>query len=284
MLPLYLFRSRNFAVGNVTTLSLYGGLGVSTFLIVVFVQQVAGYSPLGAGLSLLPITIVIFALSRRFGGLADRYGPHWFMGIGPIVAGAGLLLLTRMGSRVPYASTMLPGVVVFGLGMAATVAPLTAAVLGSVDAHHSGVASGVNNAVARVASLLAVAAIGAVVSASFAHRLTTNAIALPPRTHAFIATARTKPLVTATPGVASGDRAQVRRALDDASVHAFRIGLLIAAVLAVLGGAAALVGIENPRRRVPCVECPGGALTGASEDLATGRVHTPEPAPAGAPT
>ncbi len=285
MLPLHLFASRNFAVGNVTTLAMYGGLGVATFFTIVFVQQVAGYSALGAGLSLLPLTAVMFVLSRRFGALADRYGPHWFMGGGPIVAGAGLLLLTRMGAHAPYASTMLPGVLVFALGLAATVAPLTATVLGSVDAHHSGVASGVNNAVARVAGLLAIAALGAVVSASFAHRLTQETKTLPPQTHAFVSRARTKAFVIATPGVDPAARAQVRRALEDASVHAYHVGLIIGAVLATLGGVAALVGIENPRRRVPCVDCPGGALAGASSDVAASPAAAPGavPAPAAVP-
>jgi EmrB/QacA subfamily drug resistance transporter len=285
MLPLRLFASRNFAVGNATTLALYGGLGVSTFLIVVFIQQVAGYSPVDAGLALLPITLVIFGLSRRFGGLADRYGPHAFMGGGPIVAGVGLLLLIRIGAHAPYASTMLPGVLVFGLGMAATVAPLTATVLGAVEPGHSGVASGVNNAVARIAGLLAIAALGAVVSASFANRLNQEARNLPPQTHAFIENARTKPFVTTTNGVPRGARADVHRALQDSSVHAFHTGLIIAAVLAMLGGAAALAGIENPRRRVPCVDCPGGALAGASADVGApkpGRQR--EAAPAGAGT
>jgi predicted MFS family arabinose efflux permease len=281
MLPLQLFRHRNFAIGNVTTLALYGGLGVSTFLLVVFLQQVAGYTPLDAGLSLLPLTLVMFSLSRRFGGLADRYGPHWFMGGGPIVAGAGLLLFTRIGEHAPYLTTVLPGVLVFGLGLAATVAPLTATVLGAVEPGHSGVASGVNNAVARVAGLLAIAALGAVVTASFANRLNQDARALPPQTHAFIVAARTKSFVTATPGVAPGARVQVHQALADASVYAFHFGLIIAAVLAMLGGVVALVGIENPRRRVPCVDCPGGALAGASKDLASRRA--PQPQTAGAP-
>jgi MFS family permease len=200
----------------------------------------------------------MFSLSRRFGGLADRYGPHWFMGGGPIVAGAGLLLFTRIGEHAPYLTTVLPGVLVFGLGLAATVAPLTATVLGAVEPGHSGVASGVNNAVARVAGLLAIAALGAVVSASYA-----------------------KSFVTATPGVAPGARVQVHQALADASVYAFHFGLIIAAVLAILGGVVALVGIENPRRRVPCVDCPGGALAGASKDLASRRA--PQPQTAGAP-
>ncbi|MGA8722387.1 MAG: MFS transporter, partial [Solirubrobacteraceae bacterium] len=162
MIPLQLFAVRNFAVGNATTLAMYGGLGVSTFFLVVFLQQVAGYTPLEAGLALLPITLVIFALSRRFGALSDRIGPRLFMSGGPVLAGVGLLLLTRLDAHPDYLTTILPGVLVFALGLAATVAPLTAAVLGSVDPGHSGLASGANNAVARIAGLLAIAGVGAV--------------------------------------------------------------------------------------------------------------------------
>ncbi len=270
MMPLHLFSVRNFSVGNVTTLTLYGGLGVATFFLVLFIQQVGGYTPLEAGLSLLPITIVIFVLSRRFGMLADRVGPHLFMGIGPVVAGVGLLLLVRAGASAGYATTILPGVVVFGLGMAATVAPLTATVLGSVEPGHSGLASGVNNAVARVAGLLAIAALGAVVSGTFASRLDRDLAGTPltPQSRAVVARDRTSPLVTDASGVPGPQRATVHRALVDASVHSFRIGLGIAAGLAVLGGVLALLGIQNPRRRVPCAECPGGALAGASSAAA----------------
>jgi EmrB/QacA subfamily drug resistance transporter len=149
MMPLQLFAVRNFAVGNATTLAMYGGLGVSTFFLVVFLQQVAGYTPLEAGLALLPITLVIFALSRRFGALADRIGPRLFMSGGPVLAGVGLLLLTRLDADPDYLTTILPGVLVFALGLAATVAPLTAAVLGSVEPGHSGLASGANNAAGK---------------------------------------------------------------------------------------------------------------------------------------
>ena len=171
MLPLRLFAVRNFTVGNLTTLAMYGGLGVSTFFVVVFLQQVGGYTPIAAGLSLLPITLMIFTLSRRFGALADRLGPRLFMTAGPIVAGAGLLLFTRVGADPSYPTVILPAVLVFGLGLAATVAPLTATVLGSVPAGYSGLASGTNNAVSRIASLLAIAAVGAAVSAAFVARL-----------------------------------------------------------------------------------------------------------------
>jgi hypothetical protein len=131
-------------------------------------------------------------------------------------------------------------------------------------------AAGVNNAVARVAGLLAIAALGAVVSGTFASRLDHDLAGRPlaPSTRVFVAHARTRPLVTGVGGVPQADRATVRHALVDASVNSFRIGVGIAAGLAVLGGVVALIGIENPRRRVPCVECPGGALAGASPDTA----------------
>ena len=253
MMPLQLFAVRNFAVGNVTTLAMYGGLGVATFFLVVFLQQVAGYTPLEAGLALLPITLVMFALSRRFGALADRLGPRLFMSAGPVLAGIGLLLLTRVTAHPDYFTTILPAVLVFALGLAATVAPLTAAVLGSVEPGHSGLASGANNAVARVAGLLAIAAVGAVVSTTFAARLDHNVAHAPltPTTRAALTVARTRPLVTTTSGVRTADRPRVDAALVDASVHAFRIGIAIAGLLAILGGAVALAGIENPRRRAP---------------------------------
>ena len=242
MMPLQLFAVRNFAVGNATTLAMYGGLGVSTFFLVVFLQQVAGYTPLEAGLALLPITLVIFALSRRFGALADRLGPRLFMSGGPVLAGIGLLLLTRIDAHPDYVTTILPGVLVFALGLAATVAPLTAAVLGSVEPGRSGLASGANNAVARIAGLLAIAAVGAVVAAAFASNLDRRVDPATQQAQAALRAARMRPLVTTASGVP-------HEALVDASVHAFRIGVGIAGLLVILGGVISLVGIENPRRR-----------------------------------
>ncbi len=164
MLPISMFRSRNFAIGNLATFLFYGSLNVITFFVVVFLQQVAGYSPIAAGLSLLPLSILTFLLAKRFGALSDRYGPRLFMGFGPIVAGAGMLLLLNMGANPKYVTDMLPGVILFGLGLALTVAPLTAAVLAAAGSEHSGVASGINNAVARLAGLIAIAVVGAVVA------------------------------------------------------------------------------------------------------------------------
>ena len=167
MLPLGLFRRRNFAFGNLETLAMYGGLSAVIFFLVLFLQQVAGYDALQAGLATLPITIVMFTLSRRAGRLADRFGPRWFMGGGPLVAAAGLALLQRVDAHVDYVTELLPALLLFSLGLSATVAPLTATVLADADEHNAGIASGVNNAIARVAGLLAVAALGAVVAGQF---------------------------------------------------------------------------------------------------------------------
>ena len=169
----------------------------------------------------------MFLLSKRFGALADRLGPHLFMGGGPIVAGLGLLLLVRTGGKSDYLGTVLPGVAVFGLGLAATVAPLTATVLGAVEPGHSGVASGINNAVARVAGLLAIAALGAVVAGSFQSRLDASVARRPlsPPARAAIVRARARPLVVDTSGVPPAEKPVVRRAEVDASVHAFRVGM-----------------------------------------------------------
>jgi hypothetical protein len=172
---------------------------------------------------------------------------------------------------------------VFGLGLSATVAPLTAAVLAAVDQRHSGIASGINNAIARVAGLLAIAALGAVVAGSFQSRLSHDVAGRPlsAPARAAITIAHTRPLVISTAGVPAPEQPVVRGALVDASVHAFRIGMLISALLAALGGIVSLVGIENPRRKVVCADCPGGALVGASADTALAGVPTVrEPTPA----
>jgi EmrB/QacA subfamily drug resistance transporter len=161
MLDFALFRERNFAVGNVATVAIYAGLSAATFTLTIFLQQGAGYPPLSAALALLPLTLLMFFLSPQFGRLAGRHGPRRFMAGGPIVAGVGLWLLGRMGTHPDYARDILPGVITFGLGLSATVAPLTAAILGGVEQQHAGVGSAINNAVARVAGLLAVAALGA---------------------------------------------------------------------------------------------------------------------------
>ncbi|HKN94176.1 MAG TPA: MFS transporter [Thermoleophilaceae bacterium] len=276
MLPLSLFRSRNFTVGNVTTFALYAGLGAATFLLALFLQEAAGYTALEAGLSLMPLTVITFFLSRRFGALADRIGPRPLMGFGPVIAGAGLLLMTRIDASGHYVSDVLPGVLVFGLGLAMTVAPLTAAVLAGAPPHHSGIASGVNNAVARVAGLLAVAVVGAVCAAQFASTLDARLPGqLHPQTRDAVALMKKRTLVTNASAAAPADRAQMHAALEDAAVKAFHVGIGIAGVLAIVGGLISLAGLESRKAETLNAEgCPGGAICGAGEEV---RLEPPAP-------
>lgn len=249
MLPFGIFRSQNFSVGNLATFSLYAALNITTFFLVVFLQQVGGYSPLVAGLSLLPTSILMFVLASRFGALADRFGPRLFMGFGPLITAAGLLLLLRIGARPSYAGDVLPGVTLLALGLAMTVAPLTATVLTAAPAAHSGLASGVNNAVARVAGLVAIAAVGAVVATHFSgavqHGLARSG-ATPHYTAATDAAASATFVIHAPAGFSQAQRPHVRQTLQHASVSSFRLAMKIAAVLAAISGILSLVGIRNP--------------------------------------
>ncbi len=159
VLPLGVFTSAQFSAVNGVTFLVYGGFGVVFFLLVVQLQEVTGFGPVAAGSALLPVTALMLVLSARSGALAARIGPRLQMSVGPLVCATGLLLLARVGAGDTYLADVLPGVVVFGLGLAIMVAPLTAAALGAAPDEHAGMASGVNNAVARTGGLLAVAAI-----------------------------------------------------------------------------------------------------------------------------
>jgi EmrB/QacA subfamily drug resistance transporter len=229
MLKLELFSRRNFSVGNAETLSMYAGIAILFFFLIIYLQQVAGYSAVRSGLTTVPVTLVMFALSRRFGALADRHGPRLFMGCGPLVAAAGILLLLRVGMHPSYLTDLLPALLVFALGLTATVAPLTATVLADADESDAGIASAINNAVARVAGLVGVAVVGVVVAGTLAG----NTFA--PNTD---------------------------------SVHAFHQAMAICAALVAVGGVAGLAGIVNPRRTVKAETCPGGQLAGAPEPAA----------------
>jgi EmrB/QacA subfamily drug resistance transporter len=269
MLPLALFRRRNFAIGNVETFSMYGGLGLLFFFLVLFLQQVAGYSALAAGTAALPVTVVMFLLSMRFGMLADRHGPRFFMGVGPLVAAVGLAWFLRLDADVDYVTDLLPGLLVFSLGLAMTVAPLTATVLADADEQNAGIASGVNNAIARVASLVTIAAVGALVAASFGSTLEDDLGGLTsrPEVAAAVDDAKKQPLAEVVPaGAPPAVREVVADAAEDASVTAFRVGIGIATVLVALGGVLGLVGIQNPSRRVEAEGCPGGQLAGVPNE------------------
>jgi EmrB/QacA subfamily drug resistance transporter len=224
MLRLDLFERRNFAIANLETLAMYAGLSVLFFFLFIFLQQVAGYSALRAGLTTIPVTVTMFALSRRFGALADRYGPRLFLSAGPLIAAAGILLFVRVGLEASYMFDLLPALILFSLGLAATVAPLTATVLADADESDAGIASAINNAIARVAGLIGIAAIGAFVASEL-------------------------------PGDTFAPNRQ--------SVDAFHQAILVCAALVAGGGILAAFGIENPRRRLNAEECPGGQLVGA---------------------
>ena len=163
MVPLGVFGSRQFSGANAVTFAVYGALGGALFLLPIQLQEVLGFSPLAAGVSLLPITVIMLALSARSGALAARIGPRLQMSVGPLLVAAGLALMARIGTGGSYVAEVLPAVVVLGFGLAVTVAPLTAAVLAAAPTAHSGVASAVNNDVARVAALITVAVLPSIV-------------------------------------------------------------------------------------------------------------------------
>jgi predicted MFS family arabinose efflux permease len=166
MLPLELFKRRNFSFANIETFVVYAGLSTLTFFLVLFLQQLDGYSALRAGVILVPISLVMFLLSPRIGRLSMRLGPRFFMGTGPLVAAVGLLFLVRLSPGFNYWLELLPPLVLFSIGLSMTVAPLTATVLSDVKETDAGKASGVNNAVARVAGLLGIAVVGAAIAGS----------------------------------------------------------------------------------------------------------------------
>jgi EmrB/QacA subfamily drug resistance transporter len=239
MLKLDLFKRRNFSVGNAETLCMYAGLSILFFFLTVFLQQVAGYDALKAGLTTLPVTIVTFLFSKRFGALAGRVGPRLFMGGGPLIAAGGILLLLRVNMHPSYVTDLLPGLLVFALGLSMTVAPLTATVLADADQSDAGIASAVNNAVARVAGLVGVSVIGVVVASTLV-----------------------------------GDNF----APNSESVRAFHEALVICATLVAAGGVLGALGIVNPKRPVEPERCPGGQLVGSPQQVAdVPRLHSTTP-------
>lgn len=209
MVKLELFAVRNFTVTNIETFTMYGGLSILFFYLVIFLQQVAGYSALRSGLTTLPVTIIMFLLSSRTGALASRLGPRLFMGAGPLLAAAGTLWLLRAGLHTSYLTVVLPALVVFGVGLAITVAPLTTTVLAEADESDAGIASAINNAVARVAGLVGIGVVGVIV----AHALPHDTFAKSPE-----------------------------------SVHAFHQAVVSCALCLAIGGLTGAVGIVNPRR------------------------------------
>ncbi|MGV8857390.1 MFS transporter [Rhodoglobus sp.] len=163
MLPLELFRQRNFSMGNIATLFIYGALALGGFIVVVYLQEVADFGATQAALAFLPSSIAIIVLSSYFGGLSGRFGPRIFMTAGPLLAGVGYVTFLSMQESVNYFTQVLPGVLLFSVGLSMTVAPLTSAILGAISASQAGIGSAVNNAVSRIAGLITVAMLGVIV-------------------------------------------------------------------------------------------------------------------------
>lgn len=236
MVPLRIFRSRNFTGANLLTLLLYGALGGSLYFLPFDLQQVQGYTPTAAGASFLPFPVIVFVLSRWAGGLVHRYGARLPLIVGPIVTAVGFALFAVPGTGGSYWTTFFPAIVVMSLGMTLVIAPLTTTVLNAVPTHESGVASGVNNAVTRAAGLLAIAALGLVVATTFASSLDTrlSSLHVGPSVTSALDAQRSKYVEATVPaGVTPTEKAQLERALKESFVSAFRVSMLVGAALAV---------------------------------------------------
>ncbi len=245
MLPLGLFVSRTFALTNVLTLLLYAALAVILFLVPINLIQVQGYSPTEAGGAVLPLPLIMFALSRWSGGLTARVGSWLPLTAGPAIAACGIALYARPGIGGSYYTTFLPAVIVLGLGMAVTVAPLTTTVMGAVETKHAGVASGVNNAVSRVAGLLAIAVFGVLLTHTFETRTRPALDRLGLTAAARTAIDRELPKMAGAdldtvPVSNASQRAEIHDAVANAFVSAFRLVMAGAAALAL---AASLAGV-----------------------------------------
>ncbi len=264
MLPLELFRHRNFAVANAQTFAMYGGLGLLGFFVTIYLQQVAGYSALKSGVTGLVPTIVMFFLSARMGRLADRYGPRPFLTAGPLLVAAGFALMQRYGTSVGLVTDVLPALLVLSFGLSLTVAPLTATVLADASEMDAGIASAVNNAIARTAGLVAVAAVGAIVASYYgAHLDQRVGHRLPASSQAAVREARRHTFGTIdAAALPAGDRAFARQAAASAGEEAFHVAVGIASGLLVAAGLGGLALRGQRRTTVAAGDCAGGQLAG----------------------
>jgi len=249
MLPTALFRSRPFTLANLLTLLLYAALSLVLFLAPLNFIQVQHYTATAAGAALLPFPVIMFALSRWSGGLVARIGSRLPLTVGPGIAALGLALYARPGIGGSYWMTFFPAVVMLGLGMAVTVAPLTTTVMGAVDPRHAGVASGVNNAVSRVAGLLAIAIFGVLLGRTFETRVRSRVDRLALSSPAREGTDRDLRKIagadlTRVPALTRAEQREVRAIIDEGFVFAFRLVMIAAAGLAV-----AAAGVGNAIRQ-----------------------------------
>jgi len=250
MMPLSLFRSRTFSGTNLLTFFLYAALGGSLFFVPFNLILVQGYSPTAAGAANLPLIVLLFTLSRWSGGLVARVGAKLPLIIGPIIAAIGFALYAVPGIGGSYWTTFFPAAVVLGLGMAISVAPLTTAVMGSVDTQHVGTASGVNNAVSRTAGLLAIAVLGIVILAVFSSSLLSHLapVQIPAETYNIIIAQQIKLVGIDIPaGLSSSTHAAIQQAISESFVTGFRVVMLIASGLALVSSLCSLLFIEGKK-------------------------------------
>jgi EmrB/QacA subfamily drug resistance transporter len=252
MVPLELFHSRNFSGANLLTLFLYAAIGIFLFLLPLNLIQVQGYSATATGASMLPLILLMFLLSRWSGGLVARYGARLPLIIGPALAAAGFVLFAVPSVGGSYWTTYFPAFLVLGLGMAVSVAPLTTVVMSAVDQNRAGAASGINNAVARVAGLLSVALVGIAMLGAFRFRLEHSlmTLALPADTlHVLQSNESRLAALVAPSGIDSGLAAAIRAAVDGAFVFGFRIVMISCAALSVLSAVSAWLVIDSGEKR-----------------------------------
>ena len=247
MLPLALFRSRTFAGANLLTFLLYAALAGFLFFLPLNLVQVQGYSATEAGAALLPLIILMFVMSRWSGGLIDRYGARGPLTVGPLIAALGFALFARPGIGGSYLSTVLPAMLVLGIGMATSVAPLTTTVMNSVPQERSGVASGINNAVSRVAGVLAIAVLGAVLYAAFNQALDQRLQTLNLPTEARVAIDTQRRNLAAIRTTDKG----ARDAIEQSFLTGYRVVLWIAVALAISSSVSAGLLIDTRRKAVP---------------------------------
>jgi Na+/melibiose symporter-like transporter len=257
MLPLWLFRSRNFSAANSATLALYAVFNGNFFILTIYLQTVLGYSPLAAGLATLPVTLLMIALASRLGRVAARTGPRRPMSVGILLTGVGLGLLAFVEPGDSYFLHILPGVVVFGLGLALTVPPLTNTAVSAVPDSQAGVASGVNDEAARVAALLGVAVIGLVFATEFRMSLEQPNPAVDPEQARVIQLARDQPSGALQIPMPQRLRPQLLPELRSASINAYQGAMGAGVLIALAGAIVAFLGIRNPVEPDPIAKVPG---------------------------
>jgi MFS family permease len=248
MLPLTLFRSRDFSGANLLTFFLYSALGGTLFFLPLNLIQVQGYAATAAGAALLPFILIMFFLSRWSGGLVDRYGAKLPLVVGPIIAGAGFALFAVPGVGAAYWSKFFPAIVVLGLGMATSVAPLTTTVMNAVPGNRVGIASGINNAISRAAGLLAIAVLGIVMLHAFDRALDRHlfALKLPASVQHSMEEQRINLAAATLPEEISPPLREIlKQAINESFVEGFRCVMFIGAGLAIASAISSFVLING---------------------------------------